>query len=264
MLRIDSCAHPTLNGLWLGGRTGVTHQELADDLALHGYSGALAIGLPGVGGYSPAPFLEACRRQRGLVPVAALTTIESPCVIRAELEAIRSIGYRIVKVHPRLLGYEATLPALNDIVGSCAETGLAVALCTYPEYRSTIEPEFARSMMAAALALHPEVPAIALHAGVLDAAPFARLIPDMAALLLDVSLCLPKYPEQVLRQIAAIALEHPHSVALGSDGPEWTYHQIDVALANIASLVNESTLHSIAGEALFTWLGAVDPQLAPS
>lgn len=263
MLRLDSSAHPTLNGSWLGGRVGVTHEELAADLAAHGYSGALAIGLPGVGDYSHQAFFDACDEQHGLVPAAALTTIASPDKIIVELEAIRAIGYRIVKVHPRLLGYEATLLALDDIVSACARTGLAIALCTYPEYRSTIGPDRARVIMAAALARHPGIPAVALHAGVLDPDPFARLIPDAAALLLDVSLSLPKYPNEVRHQIASIAAEHHHSVALGSDSPEWTYGQINDALANVANLVNESTLRSIAGEALSTWLSAVDPGLTP-
>lgn len=263
MFRLDSCAHPTLDGSWLGGRTGVTHEALAADLAVHGYSGALAIGLPGVGDYSHQAFFDSCAKQRGLVPVAALTAIASPDEIAAELEAIRAIGYRIVKVHPRLLGYEATLLALDDIVRACAGTGLSVALCTYPEYRSTIDPDRARAIMSAALAHNPEVPAVALHAGVLDSTPFARLIPDAAALLIDVSLALPKYPAEVSHRIAAIASEHPHSVALGSDGPEWSYEQIDAALADVSHLMEESTLRSIAGEALATWLNAVDPDLAP-
>jgi hypothetical protein len=258
-MRLDSCAHPTLDGSWLGGRSGVTASGLMQDLSAHGYSGALAIGLPGVGRYAHRDFFDACREQVGLVPVAALTDVSSAQAITADLDVIRDVGYRVVKVHPRLLGYEETLGNLDTVVEACADRGLAVALCTYPEYRSTISPDEARATMASALARRPELPAVALHAGVLDAEPFARLLPDMAALLIDVSLALPKYPEEVKDQVASIMADHPDSVALGSDGPEWTYEQIDVSLNAIAGRLGGAATASLAGGALARWMSIVDP-----
>jgi hypothetical protein len=229
------------------------------DLSVHGYSGALAIGLPGVGRYAHRDFFDACQEQVGLVPVAALTDVSSAQAIAADLDVIQGVGYRIVKVHPRLLGYEKALGQLDTIVDACADRGLAIALCTYPEYRSTTSPDEARSTMASALARRPEIPAVALHGGVLDAEPFARLLPHMAALLLDVSLALPKYPEEVQDQVASIMADHPESVALGSDGPEWTYEQIDVSLNAISGRLGDAATASLAGGALARWMSIVDP-----
>lgn len=261
MFRLDSCAHPTVNGAWLDRRPGVTHRALAADLRRHGYSGALAIGLPGVGDYSHEAFWEACSPHPELIPVAALTTAASEQSIQEELLHVRDLGFRIVKVHPRLLGYEQTLTALDAIVSACQGAGIAVALCTYPDYRSSIDPDRARAMMAEALAAHRDVPAIALHAGVLDPEPFARLLPEASGLLLDVSLTLAKYPDDVRAGIAAIANAHPRGVALGSDGPEWSYAQIEAAFADITPMLSDPAVAGIAGEALRQWLASIDEAL---
>lgn len=261
MLRLDSCAHPTVSGAWLDGRPGVTHPALAADLRRHGYSGALAIGLPGVGDYSHEAFWEACSPQPELIPVAALTTVVSEQGILEELLHIRDLGFRIVKVHPRLLGYEQTLTALYTIISACRTTGLAVALCTYPEHRSSIDPDRARAMMADALSAHRDVPAIALHAGVLDPEPFAQLLPETSGLLLDVSLSLAKYPDVVRSRIAGIANAHPRGVALGSDGPEWSYAQIEASLADIIPVLSDPAVAGLAGEALRHWLASIDSAL---
>lgn len=264
MLLLDSCAHPTCDGQWLGDRGGVTHAELADDLAASGWSGALAIGLPGVGGYDHRAFLELCRQARGLVPVAALTQIADAGDWQRDLDDIRATGYRIVKIHPRLLGYEQVLGDLPSIIGACVERDLAVALCTYPEYRSPIDPDEARAQMAAAIAAHPGGRFITMHTGVLDPAPFAAVAVENRDVLLDFSLSLTKYPDEVRARVIALADTVPHAISLGSDGPEWTYTQVRAALDDIAPELSDEAAAGLAGGNLRRWLAAIDPGLVPA
>lgn len=261
MLLLDSCAHPTCDGQWLGGRSGVTHAQLIADLAEAGWSGALAIGLPGVGGYGHRLFLERCQQAPGLVPVAALTRMASPGDAAADLDEITAVGYRIVKIHPRLLGYEQVLADLPSLIGACVDRGLAVAVCTYPEYRSSIGPDDARAQMAAAMAAHPQGSFIAMHAGVLDPGPFAALAAANPRLLLDFSLSLTKYPDPVRDRVIAIAEQAPECISLGSDGPEWTYAQVRAALDDLAPDLAPAALDGLAGGNLRRWVAAIDPGL---
>ena len=254
MLLLDSCAHPTCDGRWTQGRTGVTHAELAADLAANGWQGALAIGLPDVGGYDHSVFMDLCAPHPSLIPVAALTTHHWGPALDSDLDEIQECGYRIVKIHPRLLGYEHTLAALPILIGECVARGLAVALCTYPEYRSEIDPDEARRQMAEAMAAHPEGHFIAMHTGVLDPAPFADLAIGNPRIQLDFSLSLTKYPDPVRGRIIEIAAQNPSAISLGSDGPEWSYTQVRAALDDIAADLGQSAASGFAGENLQAWL----------
>lgn len=251
---IDSCAHPTCNGQWIGGRRGVTHDQLARDLSAHGYAGALAIGLPGVGYYTHGAFLDLCRVHPALIPVAALTECGTTGRVVRDLDEIVALGYRIVKVHPRLLGYEQTLRSLPAILGACVERDLAVALCTYPEYRSPIDPDDARRMMADAMLAHPAGRFLALHAGVLEPAPFAAAAFGNPSVLLDFSLSLLKYPDQVFDSVVQLLARQPGGQCLGSDGPEWTYAQVADSLSKVGSSAGQAAAAALGGGNLSRWL----------
>jgi len=259
VLLLDSCAHPTCDGQWTQGRTGVTHAELAADLAANDWQGALAIGLPDVGGYDHSVFMDLCAPHPSLIPVAALTTHHSGPALDSDLDEIRECGYRIVKIHPRLLGYEHTLAALPILIGECVARGFAVALCTYPEYTSEIDPDEARRQMAEAIAAHPEGHYLTMHTGVLDPAPFAELAIGNPQILLDFSLSLTKYPDPVRDHVIEIAAKAPGAISLGSDGPEWTYAQVRASLEDIANDLEPSVVNGFAGENLRAWLERLEP-----
>lgn len=257
MLLLDSCAHPTCDGQWTQGRTGVTHAELAADLDDNGWDAALAIGLPDVGSYNHDVFMDLCLPHPTLIPVAALTTHHSGPALDADLDEILEVGYRIVKIHPRLLGYEHTMAALPILIDECVARGLAVALCTYPEYKSDLDPDEARRRMAEALASHPEGHFITMHSGMLDPAPFAQLASDNPRMLLDFSMSLAKYPDPVRAKLLDIAASNPSAITLGSDGPEWSYTQVRAALEDVEGDLGVSAAKGFAGANLQAWLAGI-------
>lgn len=261
---MDSCAHPTCDGQWTQGRVGITHEALAAELEHSGWRAALAIGLPGVGDYEHHRFMELCAPHRALIPVAGLSTHHAGPALDADLDEIQECGYRIVKIHPRLLGYEHTMAALPMLVGECVHRGLAVALCTYPEYNSDIDPDDARAQMADAIAAHPEAHFITMHSGVLDPSPFAELAAENPRILLDFSLSLTKYPDPVRARVIEIASTSPRAISLGSDGPECTYAQLRSALDDVVPELGSTTADAFAGGNLKAWLQAIDPALLPN
>ena len=255
---LDSSSHPTCDGRWTLDRPGMTHDQVAADLAASGYAGGLAIGLPGVGGYEHRRFWELTRRHARLLPVAALTRCDSPSAVQQDLDEIERVGYRLVKIHPRLLGYEQALEALPMLMASCVARGLGVLLCTYPEYRSDIDPATARRIMADSISA--DAACLVLHSGVLDPEPFADVADANPRVLLDFSLSLLKYPDEVRPQVVRLGQRLPRSVCLGSDGPEWSYAQVAAALA---ALSDAHLASGLGGTNLWRWMEALDPQLLP-
>ena len=125
----DSCAHPTINGEWAEGRRGITFKELAASREKNPGYMALAIGLPGVGAYEHAAFKRECERW-GFLAIAAITTVAEVDLMR-EFETIVRLGFRGVKVHPRLLRRNTDHSYLKTIFTLCRRHGLVCLLCTY-------------------------------------------------------------------------------------------------------------------------------------
>ena len=253
----DSLAHPTCNGKWFGNRSGVTHEEVALDLARHGYSGALAVGLPGVGDYEHAKFMAITKQHADLIPVAALTRYESRDLIARDLDEIVGLGFRIVKIHPRLLNYEKTLEMLPVMIHECVNRHLAVMLCTYPEYLSVVKPSEALQNMAEAIRTEPAGYFMTMHSGVLDPMPFAEIARNNDHVILDFSLSLLKYPYPVRGFLEVFAKEIPQSICLGSDGPEWTYDQVGTELELISAQSGLDVAGRLGGQNAWDWLQSI-------
>src|SRR5882672_6872628 len=99
----DANAHPTLDGTWIDGRHLCDFAETEAKLRAAGFSGACAVALPGVGGYAPRAFADAAQGDFW-IPIAAWQTAEFDSVqAAASMRELKRLGYRGVKIHPRLL-----------------------------------------------------------------------------------------------------------------------------------------------------------------
>ena len=143
---------------------------------------------------------------------------------------------------------------LPELMAACRERALAVILCTYPEFKSSIAADDALMRMAEGIAALGSGHCITLHSGVLDPYPFASLASDNSNLLLDFSLSLLKYPEDVQPLVAELTKQHPASVVLGSDGPEWTYEQVQAGLNSMREWLAETEIAALGGGNLRVWL----------
>ena len=249
----DSCTHPVLNGTWIGGGRALNHLQLAEFLHAQGVRKAFAIGLPGVGDYSHKDFFAACRSHKSLIPVAALTTVESISCVKRDLDDIVSEGYRCVKIHPRLLGYEKCLTDLGRILQECCTRDLRVLLCTYPESRSAIEPHLARRIMVDAISHQSRLRIVALHGGVLDPAPFTECAAGNPDVLIDFSFSLVRYPREIAHSFKLVAREYPNSICIGSDSPEFSPRRVRQCLADL--IQSRPLLESIYWNNLALWWG---------
>src|SRR5207237_4491279 len=132
----DSLSHPTLSGDWFGRGSDATFATLAGDLRSAGFRRACAVGLAGQEGYDHVAFAQRCGAYSELVPIAGVVP-QGPGLIDRELDLVRDLGFRGIKLHPRLSNFRYDDPQLAGTFQAATRRNLAVFLCTY--YHAPIE-----------------------------------------------------------------------------------------------------------------------------
>jgi len=224
----DSNAHPTLDGSWTtefssetSVRRGMSFQDLASiKIANPGYN-ALAVGLPGVGGYEHRSFKRECDRW-GLEGIAAITTLEQLKTER-EIELIHNLGFRGVKVHPRLLGKNTDLSFTSRIFSACNEFGLVCMLCTYeadvPGKLPRTDPFY---QVCDALNEVPEIRLILMHGGGPRLMSYAGLARHSETILIDLSFTIMDFMTSTLKPLIRDLVSNlDRRLCVGSDSPEF-------------------------------------------
>ncbi len=233
----DTCAHPTLDGTWISGRTGYTFSRLKDLVTAASVRGVCAIGLPGIGGYRHDSFYRTSL-EFGFFPVAALTQSD-PVEVGRELDTISKLGFRAVKVHPRLLGINRTIEAIPEIMKQIAEYSLTCFLCTYyhdePGNLPESDPYWA---IAQGLNLAPELKLVLLHGGGSRVVEYSQLCRHSSSILLDISHTVMKFQNHsTLQDIAFLLNELDQRLCIGSDSPEWSYEQVLPMIAELTAVL---------------------------
>lgn len=241
----DSCTHPTLNGEWTGGRRGLTFSDLAAlKRETPGYN-ALAIGLPGVGGYEHGRFKQQCDTW-GFEGIAAITTVE-PRELENEFDAIVALGFRGVKVHPRLLGKNTNLDYLNRVFSLCRQFNLVCLFCTYEADKAghlpSVDPFY---QLCNALNEVPETRLILMHGGVFRLLQFAGLARHSDSILLDLSFTLTdKFTNSLQPQIRDLLERLDQRICIGTDSPEFSVTQVFSKLEDVAPHLGLNKLSNI-------------------
>ena len=233
-LYFDSCTHPTLNGEWTRGQRGIGFQDLASiRLEIPNYH-ALAIGLPGIGSYEHSAFKRECDTW-GFEAIAAITTLE-PLKTEREFETISKLGFRGIKIHPRLLGSNRDLTYLSRLFSLCDEFGLVCLLCTYeadaPGQMPTTDPFY---QICAALNDVPSVRLILMHGGGSRLLQFAALSRHSETILIDLSFTIIDEMTRALDpSIRDLMTKLDHRICVGSDSPESDILQVFQRIQDIA------------------------------
>jgi predicted TIM-barrel fold metal-dependent hydrolase len=253
----DSLSHPTLTGRWISGdRLDATFAALDRDLRAAGFCGACAVGLAGVEGYDHQPVLAACAGYPALVPVAGIDPA-GPRPLAAELDRVAALGFRAIKIHPRLSRFEPAAESLGAIFQAAAARGLIVFYCTYlhtrAEHYPTADPFYA---LAGGLRRAPDAKVVLLHGGDVQLLRYAELVRFNPGLLLDLSMTLLKYRgSSIDADVGFLFREFDRRLCIGSDHPELTHQALRARFDELAAGLAEEKAHNIAHRNLEAFLG---------
>lgn len=254
----DSLAHPTLSGDWLG-RSGTAHfPALVRDLKSAEFLGACAIGLDGVEGYEHEAFIQTCRKFPGLIPIAGFhpTRDASP----QAMQALRALGYRGIKIHPRFSGLTQQLDTLAPALQAAGEADLTVFYCTYLHCAlssyPTRDPLFT---LVELLAQAPNTRVVLVHGGDVAVMRYAELVRFNPNLLLDLSMTIMKYPGSSIDMDLAFLFRHfDQRICIGTDWPEYSPQQLRQRFDLFAHDLPEDKRNNIAYRNLINFLKVND------
>ncbi len=252
---LDSLAHPTLSGSWLGRPLDARFQTLVQVLNSADYMGACAIGLDGIEGYTHEAFIQHCRQYPGLIPIAGFNPGQDASP--EAMLALRNMGFRGVKIHPRFSGLTRSLDTLGPALRAAGEADLTVFFCTYMHGPLPSHPTRDPFLSLVELLREaPETRVILVHGGDVEVMRYAELVRFNSNLLLDLSLTLMKYEGSSVDLDLAFLFRHfDRRICIGTDWPEYGPDQLRVRFDHFACDLPEEKRHNIAYRNLMDFLG---------
>jgi predicted TIM-barrel fold metal-dependent hydrolase len=251
----DSLAHPTLSGRWLASTRAARFDELVAELRANGYRGACAIGLAGVEGYRHEDFMAACRPHPELIPIAGFHPDHD--ATPAALRALREMGFRGIKIHPRFSGLTRRLTSLGPTLQAAGEAGLVVFFCTYQHCGIEDYPDAdPLASLVAVLREAPRTKVVLVHGGDVSVLRYAQLVRHNPQLLLDLSMTLMKFPGSSVDADLGFLFRHfDRRICIGTDWPEYGMAEVRVRFEQFAAGLPADKRRHIASANLLGFLG---------
>ncbi len=255
-LLFDCNVHPTVTGQWLDGREICGFEQIQQDLVAAGVGAAAAVGLPDVGGYDDQAFIVRCQGWNW-IPVAAWSGDASASEGVRRVRRLADIGYRAIKIHPRLLGGCPSSSALRDIFRAAHACDLAVMLCTYPCYSAArSSPVDLLTVLQTALREVPEVRLMLMHAGGVELLKFMEFARANPQITLDLSFTLIKYQgSSIDSDLSFLFKKFDQRVVIGSDYPEFAFSSVRDRVIDLACSVSEEQQENIFWRNAATFFG---------
>jgi predicted TIM-barrel fold metal-dependent hydrolase len=252
----DSLSHPTLSGDWFGRGLDASFETLARDMHDAAFARACAVGLAGQEEYEHAEFAARCRRFTQLVPIAGVAPKPTPEIDR-ELDTVRDLGFRGIKLHPRTSQFGYDEPCLVDTFKSAARRGLPVFLCTYfhapAERYPDADPLYAvaRTMKSA-----PDTRLVLLHGGTVELMRWMQFARHTPSILLDISFTLMRYRGSSLdADLAWLFHGFQDRTCIGTDHPECRHADVRTRFQELAADASAEAVRKIGGLNLARFLG---------
>jgi predicted TIM-barrel fold metal-dependent hydrolase len=256
----DSLCHPTLTGGWFGRDCDASFETLARDLREAGFARACAVGLAGHEDYDHETFAARCRTFSALVPIAGVAPKPGPEIDR-ELDMVRDLNFRGIKLHPRISGFGYNDPCLAATFKAATRRSLPVFLCTYyhadaARYPST-DPLFA---VARAVKSAPETRLVLLHGGAVELMRWMQFARHIPTILFDISFTLMRYRGSSLdADIAWLFDGFQDRTCIGTDHPEYRCADVRTRFEELAARATPDAARKVGGLNLARFLGVDFP-----
>lgn len=225
MIKIfDSTTHPTLTNFWNtqnNKRLKSSFQDLIKQMKKNNIVKACAMGLDKFENYDHLKFIEKCNKYKSLIPIAGLNPFNKE--IEKELTLIKKLGFKGVKVHPRISNIDIDNKEFARFLKILEKKKLVLMLCTYPHAKIGMYQK--RNFVNILNDLFVDIKnlrTILVHGGsvnLLNFSEFVRNNPNH--FLLDLSMTMQKYRGSSIEQdIKFLFRTFDERICIGSDHPE--------------------------------------------
>ena len=226
MRRFDSLLHVTRAGTWINGRDDASLKRLNGELDRAQVTRGCLVGLPGI--VDNAYVLECAAGSAGrLVPIAGVDPCDGNAggsIVR-QMNAFTAAGFRGVKLHPRLGGYDPLDGRVCETIQAASDAGLVVFVDTLFRQRGR-RTGLAVEIIESLAIQCPDATMILLHGGGAELLEVAQVVRLHSNLLLDLSYTLLEFSGSSVELDVAWVLGHlDRRVVMGSDMPEFTPDQ---------------------------------------
>jgi len=254
---VDSLAHPTLTGDWLGRGIDSSFETLSSELHKSGYLAAFAIGMHGVEGYNHEDYIEKCKQFPNLYPVAGFDP-NTP-YIKAEMKRISDLGYVGIKIHPRFSGLDYITNDIQNIVSLAGMYDLTVFYCTYAHCGKGKYPIIDPFYYVAELVNNcPKTNIVLVHGGDVDVLKYSELVRHNPNTLLDLSLTFMKYRGSSIDLDIKYLFNHfDRRICIGTDHPEYTHQDVLTRFQEFTPGVSKAKLENISHKNILNFVKKV-------
>ena len=214
----DANAHPDME------LEGCGYEAYVMDAERAGLVGACAVALPET---DPAVHMARCREAGLFTPVAPWKSTGRRRLRRSLLELV-NLGYRALKVHPRLGGPSIGSSEFRQLAKIAEQFSFTIFLCTYPfgNAKQGLGDQLL-SDLERVVREAPTLRLVLLHSGGVDLMRYIEFSRANDHLLLDLSLTLLKYQESSIDNDLSFAFHHfDRRICVGTDYPYYSIRQV--------------------------------------
>lgn len=225
---LDTMAHPTLSGNWLGKPMNCNFSSLSNNINLSPFLKAFAIGMHGLDDYEHRKFIEECSKFENLIPVAGFDTSLNIALLENEMNYIKSLGFKGIKIHPRFSKFNYDINILSKIFEFAQKFEIVVFYCTYAHCRAPHYPDVDTFYtIVKALNYCPKVKLILVHGGDVSVLKYSELTRFNDNVLLDLSMTLMKYRgSSVDKDLSFLFKSFDRKITIGTDYPEYSHMEV--------------------------------------
>jgi predicted TIM-barrel fold metal-dependent hydrolase len=243
----DSLSHPTLSGKWME-KDNASFDGLVRQLREAGFARACAVGIADHDGYQHAAFAEQCRKFPELVPIAGVTP-KAAGEIDLELNVVKDLGFRGIKLHPRYSSFPYSDVRLIDTFQAATRRDLPVFLCTYfhtPIDRyPDVDPLYCVTKI---LKASPDTRLVLVHGGSVELMRWMQLARHTPNILLDISLTMMRYPGSSLDlDLRYLFSGFYDRTCLGTDYPDFSPAQVRARFEDLSRGASLEASRKIGG-----------------
>ncbi len=254
----DVLTHPCLNNDYQGRNLECSFAALAQSLKETDVKWCCAVGLEGIGVYEHESFAAECKKYPNIIPVAAFNP--KSCLekdleqIKNNLNYLRGLGYKAIKLHPRISKFKVASPEVDKLLAACQEIEMPVFLCTYHYGSLETCPLF--DTLTSLLSKFSKLKLLLVHAGAVEVLKYMELARAYPNVVLDLSMTLIKYQGSSIDQDLQFLFEKfDRRICIGSDHPEYSLKQLSERFHFFSKKISQEKKNNIAHLNIIKFLG---------